>query len=65
MIDEPSDPDVLDPDAILTCWCETCGGSGRRDCYCGGDLCVCHLHGGIECDGCEDCDLDEDDFHDD
>lgn len=53
-----------------TCWCDpgnsncwfstaylnrTCGGSGTLHCYCGGDLCVCHNHGEIECDGCEDC----------
>jgi len=49
------------------CWCgcenphyddsleETCGGYGMLNCYCGGDQCVCHWHGGIECDGCEDC----------
>ena len=51
-----------------SCWCgcknphfdddleETCGGSGMLNCYCGGDQCVCHWHGGIQCDGCEDCD---------
>jgi hypothetical protein len=49
--------DLCDPDGLE----EACGGSGYLNCYCGGDLCVCHHHGGIECDGCEDCDLDEDD----
>ncbi len=59
----------------ITCWCgtkgtydelfeplpERCGGSGVLDCYCGGDLCVCHNHGEQDCDGCPDCDPDEDD----
>lgn len=51
----------------MTCWCgvknpffsrhldQTCGGAGVLHCYCGGDLCVCHNHGEVECDGCEDC----------
>ena len=39
----------------------TCGGSGTLDCECGGDnLCVCHLHGGVDCDGCEDCRCNDD-----
>lgn len=57
------------------CWCgaenpycadvedgldETCGGSGVLHCYCGGDLCVCHNHGEVQCDGCPDCDFDDD-----
>ena len=50
------------------CWCgvrrpyfsdepfeEGCGGSGLRLCFCGGDLCVCHWHGEVQCDGCQDC----------
>lgn len=56
------------------CWCgvknpyfapvrNTCGGHGVIDCYCGGDLCVCHWHGEVECEGCEDC-LDHDDYDD-
>lgn len=27
-------------------------------CICGGDFCVCHNHGEVECDGCEDCEDD-------
>ena len=49
------------------CWCGAkrgwfsvsylrgCGGQGIRYCLCGGDLCVCHNHGEIECDGCAEC----------
>lgn len=50
------------------CWCgeknpaysddgleSGCGGTGVRQCFCGGDQCVCHYHGEVECDGCEDC----------
>lgn len=48
------------------CWCgvekpyyaplpATCGGSGMQYCHCGGDLCVCHWHGEVECFGCADC----------
>lgn len=60
------------------CWCGvknpyyqemhgTCGGSGYFDCHCGGDLCVCHNHGEVECFGCSDCehlgtDGDDDDY---
>lgn len=55
-----------------TCWCGAkhpycepqrggCGGFGSLDCHCGGDLCVCHNHGEIECFGCEDCEGDRDD----
>lgn len=32
-----------------------CGGLGQLYCECGGDLCVCHNHGWVECPGCEDC----------
>jgi hypothetical protein len=64
---------------IIRCWCgavgtceelfsevgldETCGGLGVLNCRCGGDLCVCHNHGEVECLGCEDCEeeSDEDD----
>lgn len=42
---------------------ETCGGSGFLYCHCGGDQCVCHHHGQeIECGGCEDCGIDDDDY---
>ena len=70
------DPDP-DDDDTFTCWCgvsgkyedmfeddylnEGCGGLGFLNCYCGGDLCVCHHHGETECPGCDDCDGDEDD----
>lgn len=67
---------------IITCWCgatgtydelydesgidHRCGGGGTINCYCGGDQCVCHHHGSIDCDGCEDCesfdDYDDDGF---
>jgi len=58
---------------VAPCWCgETnpyyaplpnrCGGSGYMDCLCGGDFCVCHNHGEVECFGCPDCR--EDDFED-
>lgn len=39
---------------------DTCGGSGVLHCYCGGDFCVCHNHGEVECPGCDDCDGDDD-----
>jgi len=53
----------------MSCWCgvrnpyfETvaapCGGTGILYCICGGDFCVCHNHGEVECDGCSDCDFD-------
>lgn len=52
------------------CWCgETrpyyarlpsrCGGYGYINCICGGDFCVCHWHGEVECFGCPDCDEDD------
>lgn len=63
----------------MRCWCGAknpyfdpdiyrrgCGGSGILHCMCGGDLCVCHNHGEVECDGCPDChDHDEESFFDD
>jgi hypothetical protein len=64
----------------MACWCGAkgsyddlfaplparCGGSGYFDCHCGGDLCVCHNHGEVDCVGCQDCEGydDEDDWHD-
>jgi hypothetical protein len=64
----------------ITCWCGAtgthdelfdsevytrgCGGTGFIDCECGGDQCVCHHHGEVECDGCDDCGP-EDDWGDD
>jgi hypothetical protein len=54
---------------VARCWCgvsrpyfsdepfeEGCGGLGVLQCFCGGDLCVCHWHGETECPGCPDCD---------
>lgn len=48
------------------CWCgephpyyapirRRCGGAGYVHCICGGDFCVCHNHGEVECFGCKDC----------
>lgn len=66
--------DPRDMGGPFTCWCgetglpsemfgddlgDGCGGGGYLPCYCGGDLCVCHYHGGTECDGCEDCGRDD------
>lgn len=66
-------------DEIVTCWCgaegtvedlfdcdvyeQTCGGSGVLYCECGGDICVCHHHGEVACDGCDDCRDDEGDWY--
>ena len=66
---------------LITCWCgakgtyeelfdptvfgESCGGTGTLECLCGGDQCVCHNHGEVECPGCEDCDYQDDDYDDD
>lgn len=63
---------------VPVCWCgatnprfhdpahgwmdSSCAGTGMLNCYCGGDFCVCHNHGEIECPGCADCeDLRNDD----
>lgn len=60
------------------CWCNgardnwfsladlqtSCGGMGTVNCFCGGDLCVCHNHGEAECLGCEDCEDDGDESDD-
>ena len=67
--------DLDDLDGPDVCWCGvknpyyapvhgTCGGTGSVDCYCGGDLCVCHNHGEVECLGCEECQQDNDDYDD-
>jgi hypothetical protein len=68
------DGDVLEG----PCWCGeedpyyaplegTCAGTGVMNCYCGGDQCVCHNHGEVECFGCADCDRADgrDEFDDD
>ena len=60
------------------CWCgernawfsttyleRSCAGTRMLQCDCGGDFCVCHNHGEIECDGCEDCEYDDDEWPDD
>lgn len=65
----------------IQCWCgavgtfnemfdddvysKTCGGSRWLHCKCGGDFCVCHHHGEVECGGCEDCDVDDGDYDED
>lgn len=54
--DELFDDDFLEP---------SCGGMGILHCRCGGDLCVCHNHGEIECHGCPDCEEHDDDWEDD
>ncbi len=75
---EPDDLAIED-DTVFTCWCgakgtydemfaetdENCGGTGTLNCYCGGDFCVCHNHGEVECDGCEDCESQEPDDYED
>ncbi len=40
---------------------ESCAGTGYLNCFCGGDNCVCHMNGGMPCDGCADCRDDDDD----
>lgn len=63
-------------DGLITCWCgaagtfeelfdsavfqNTCGGLGILECRCGGEFCVCHHHGQLECPGCADCECDDD-----
>jgi len=78
----PDDTEEEPDEEQITCWCgatgtaselfddevysQSCGGSGYLDCECGGDICVCHHHGEIECAGCEDCefmfDSDDDEY---
>lgn len=59
-------------DKADVCWCgcknpyhapieRGCGGTGIINCLCGGDFCVCHNHGEVECFGCEDCEGNFDD----
>lgn len=71
MAEPSDEDEDLDDEEIITCWCgaqgteeelfddavfrEACGGSGILNCICGGDFCVCHHHGEVECPGCEDC----------
>lgn len=64
---------------IDRCWCGTrrpyretsrallslsCAGTGELDCLCGGDQCVCHNHGAVECYGCGSCEFDSDLYDD-
>jgi len=79
--DDDDELDLLGDDEPFTCWCgvtgnydemcddsvfsDGCGGTGHMECYCGGDFCVCHNHGEIECPGCDDCEPDDDDCDDD
>ncbi len=69
----------IEDDEEIECWCGargtseelfdrgvfrgTCGGMGFLQCECGGDFCICHHHGEVECPGCDDCLAD--DFEDD
>jgi hypothetical protein len=77
LADEEIPEDLLDPDEEVECWCGAkghasemfqsvgggCGGLGGLDCHCGGDLCVCHNHGEVECPGCDECqDSDGEDY---
>ena len=32
-----------------------CNGLGSKECLCGGDQCICHNHGDVECEGCPEC----------
>ena len=73
--DNPMVDVSVDDDSEITCWCGEkgkasemfddsdlrggCGGLGSVICHCGGDLCVCHHHGEIECPGCADCESDD------
>lgn len=61
----------VDQEKNTPCWCgekhpyyapipTTCEGYGHYECKCGGDFCACHNHGSVECDGCPDCEGDDD-----
>ncbi len=80
MSDEPN-LDESETDGVFKCWCGAegpfeelcdmsflesgCGGTGSLNCFCGGDFCVCHNHGEVECPGCEDCERENDECFDD
>lgn len=34
-------------------YCFACSNTGYRNCYCGGDLCVCDNYGEFECTACD------------
>ncbi len=46
---------VEDPYCAEAPTSEGCGGLGWVECLCGGDRCVCHNHGRVDCAGCEEC----------
>lgn len=61
-------------ESLKKCWCGVenpyyaplphhCDGSGIIYCYCGGDMCVCHWHGEVECAGCDLCNAHDEDAH--
>jgi hypothetical protein len=70
----------MDETDVMTCWCgehgtyaelfnddhldSLCGGSGKVECRCGGDVCVCHHHSQASCLGCEDCEIEDPDHSD-
>jgi hypothetical protein len=76
-VSDTDEPIETDEDTDTPCWCgvenpyysddlpETCGGTGILVCHCGGDQCVCHWHGEVDCDGCADCEEAGDDDCDD
>ena len=41
---------------------DRCGGMGIFRCECGGDFCACANEGEIDCDGCPDCEPDDEWF---
>lgn len=55
------------PRKPVPCWCgeknphrervvaDGCNGLGTLLCLCGGDFCICHHHGEVECPGCDAC----------
>ncbi len=63
---------------MTRCWCGVdnpyyapleryCGGMGLIECICGGEFCICHHHGVVECSGCSECEpteiIEEDDLY--
>ena len=75
---QPGNPEAEDEED-RPCWCgeehpeyaplpSRCDGMGSLYCRCGGDQCVCHNHGEVDCPGCVACDgdaMEEDDGEDD
>jgi hypothetical protein len=72
----PTGEEDLDDGPPVSCWCGAegtysqlfddsglegdCGGLGVINCFCGGDFCVCHHHGEVECPGCPACENEDD-----